>query len=253
MTAHSTEEFAAFLIQLSQHESQVIELNSFAEQGVNSEKIAQCFVDSIINRLPSQMTEPSVNIYGNVHVSLNFEVDNWNRIDVYYFLGPEKANTVQINYDGNEGEPDTVAVYDMEAEALAARRDPPSLDEIVEGVPIVTPITFIGGKAKVTPESYPYLEYLNATLLKHQELSAHIRGHVCCGKNQRISNKRAKAVYKYLVKHGISKDRLSYKGYSNTIPVAWPEKTMEDRKANRRVDIIFKKAETDETDETTAL
>lgn len=246
MTEYSAEQFKTFLLTLDKYESQVIEINSFADQGVNSDKIARCFVDSIINKLPDQMTEPSVNIYGNVHVVLNFDVENWNRIDLYYFLGAEKANAIQINYNATTGEPDTVSVYDMEAEAIAAKRDPPSLEEIAEGVPIVTPITFIGGKAKVTTESYPYLEYLKATMLKNPELSAHIRGHVCCGKNMRISKNRAKAVYRYLLKNGIAKNRLSYKGYSNTKPVVWPEKTMEDRKANRRVDIIFEKAKKDE-------
>lgn len=241
MTDSSKSEFLNIQTIMDKFECQIIELNAFAEAGPNSEKNAQCFADSILKRLPEQMTEPSVNIYGAHRVALNFTPTGWNRVDLYFYVGKEKMDDVQINYTGNTNENDTVTIAEMEARA--ALRIPPSLDNIVEGVPIVTPITFIGGKAKVTKDSYPYLDYLRATLVKNPDLSAHIRGHVCCGPNFRISNARAKTVYKYLIKHGISKTRLSYKGYSNNEPVVWPEKTNDDRKSNRRVDIIFKKTD----------
>ena len=54
--------------------------------------------------------------------------------------------------------------------------------------------------------------------------------------NQSLSEKRAAAVMKYLVDHGISADRLNSKGYGEANPIA-DNKTSKGRAANRRVEI----------------
>ena len=51
--------------------------------------------------------------------------------------------------------------------------------------------------------------------------------------NQKLSEQRAKAVYDYLVAHGVAADRLSYKGYGQSHPVA-DNSTPEGRRQNRR-------------------
>ncbi|TNE97905.1 MAG: hypothetical protein EP322_05875, partial [Bacteroidetes bacterium] len=71
MTDSSKSEFLNMQTIMDKFECQIIELNAFAEAGPNSEKNAQCFADSILKRLPEQMTEPSVNIYGAHRVALN--------------------------------------------------------------------------------------------------------------------------------------------------------------------------------------
>lgn len=80
-----------------------------------------------------------------------------------------------------------------------------------------------------------FVEYLS----KHSDVHVHIRGHVCCRSGQRISRRRARNVYRYLKRSGIDKARLSYKGYSDMIPLAYPERTDEDERRNRRVDFIL--------------
>lgn len=88
--------------------------------------------------------------------------------------------------------------------------------------------------------NYRYiLEYLVETLEKDPTLRIHIRGHVCCGPGEKTSLKRAKNVYRYLKRNGIAEERMTYKGYSNEIPKAFPEKTAEDEARNRRVDFIL--------------
>ena len=54
--------------------------------------------------------------------------------------------------------------------------------------------------------------------------------------NQKLSEQRAKAVYDYLTGKGIAKERLSYKGYGETQPVAGND-TEEGRSENRRTEI----------------
>ena len=100
-------------------------------------------------------------------------------------------------------------------------------------------IGFIGGKSKMTSKSKEALDELYDRLKSNPDLTAHIRGHVCCGPNKRISKNRARAVYKEMVKRGIDKKRLTFAGYSNSKPIIFPEKTRFDRETNRRVDILF--------------
>jgi outer membrane protein OmpA-like peptidoglycan-associated protein len=74
-----------------------------------------------------------------------------------------------------------------------------------------------------------------------------ITGHICCsegrdpstdGRNNRngsntLSLDRAKVVYEYLIKNGISKDRLQYEGKAYLEPLDWEETR------NRRVEITI--------------
>jgi outer membrane protein OmpA-like peptidoglycan-associated protein len=245
MTEYSEEQFMLFLEKFETHECHVIELNAFAADGLvgkNPTTTANCFADSILKRIPEQSIEPNIEIYGSQKINVPFTVQNWNRVDVYFFVGKERQmeTSEQINYSATFGE-EEVDSNNTETELLpeGLPRKIPDKNQIVEGVPIVTPINFIGGRAKITKGSYSYLIYLKNTMQTYPQFQAHIRGHVCCGNKMSISMRRARTVYKYLVKNGISKDRLSFKGYSNTKPLVYPEKTQEDREANRRVDIIF--------------
>ena len=51
------------------------------------------------------------------------------------------------------------------------------------------------------------------------ELGGHTDTRGDAGKNQVLSENRAKAVYDYVISKGIAKDRLAYKGYGETVPV----------------------------------
>jgi len=90
--------------------------------------------------------------------------------------------------------------------------------------------------------NYQYvMDYLVESMNKNPDWKLHIRGHVCCGPDQKLSDKRAKNIYKYLLRQGIDPSRLSYKGYSDSIPLVFPEKTEEDAHQNRRVDFLITK------------
>lgn len=100
-------------------------------------------------------------------------------------------------------------------------------------------IRFIGSSTDIDGNYKYMLEDLVKFLNTYEDFHIHIRGHVCCGPAERVSKKRAKSVYKYLLYSGINKERMSYKGYSDEIPAVWPEKTEEDAEANRRVDFVI--------------
>ena len=56
--------------------------------------------------------------------------------------------------------------------------------------------------------------------------------------NQTLSENRAKAVYNYLIGKGIAKERLSYKGFGESKPIATND-TKEGRQLNRRTEYVI--------------
>ncbi len=100
---------------------------------------------------------------------------------------------------------------------------------------------YIGSSTSVDPNYQYVLLYLVELMKKNEDWKLHIRGHVCCGPDQKLSDKRAKKVYKLLIKLGVNESRISYKGYSDSAPIVFPEKTEEDAQKNRRVDFMITK------------
>lgn len=102
-------------------------------------------------------------------------------------------------------------------------------------------LKYVGSTSQID-ENYQYvLGHLIELLNKDPELYIHVRGHVCCGPSKRLSRKRARKVYKFLKRSGINKSRISYDGYSDALPLIFPEKTKEDEERNRRVDFVLYK------------
>jgi len=102
-------------------------------------------------------------------------------------------------------------------------------------------IQFIGGTATILDISQIEVDNLYHFMNENKEFNAFIRGHVCCRVDPILSEQRAEAVYQLLVFKGIDPSRLTHQGFSNTMPVAFPEITAEDQQRNRRVDVVFSK------------
>tara|TARA_R110002072_G_scaffold302060_2_gene483610 strand:- start:35609 stop:35917 length:309 start_codon:yes stop_codon:yes gene_type:complete len=100
---------------------------------------------------------------------------------------------------------------------------------------------YLGKSTNVDPNYRYVLEWLVELLEKNPSWTVLTRGHVCCGPSEKVSKKRACKAYKALLKMGVAKDRISYKGFSDTKPIIFPEKTEEDAQTNRRVDFVITK------------
>jgi outer membrane protein OmpA-like peptidoglycan-associated protein len=86
-----------------------------------------------------------------------------------------------------------------------------------------------------------FFEFLYENPLIEVEIQGHTDNIGQDQKNLALSDKRAKAVYQYLIDKGISMSRLSAKGYGETMPIASND-TYAGRAANRRtVFVIIKK------------
>lgn len=233
---------------------QVIEINAYAENENNAfaaRKISDKRVDSICTILSLSKDEVSINYYGLQRHELNFQPLNWNRLDLYYFefKNGDTTNVGDVNDTIREISdssliikyPDSTKQINVQDTSTVINGIKTKNGMLIQfDIPIVIPIRFVGGTDEIVTDSYKYLDDLYQVMLERPDIHAHIRGHVCCGKNKRISRNRAKVVYKYLIGKGISKSRLSYKGYSNSMPLVFPEKTEKDKNRNRRVDVVFK-------------
>lgn len=102
-------------------------------------------------------------------------------------------------------------------------------------------IKYLGESTTVDPNYQYVIGYLVELMAKNPQWTLLVRGHVCCGPSMKVSKKRACKAYKILVDHGVDKSRISYQGFNNTKPLAYPEKTKEDARINRRVDFLITK------------
>ncbi len=95
---------------------------------------------------------------------------------------------------------------------------------------------------RLLPQSYETLKELIEVLNDYPKLEIEIQGHVCCQlphQYDAVSTDRAKAIYIYLIKNGISKNRLSFKGYGVSRPVhPIPEMNTLEEEDNKRVEIL---------------
>lgn len=99
---------------------------------------------------------------------------------------------------------------------------------------------FASGKFLIQPSAHPQLEAVMAIMKKNPSLRIEIQGHTdnvgSASLNQQLSEKRAMAVLRYLVRHGINLDRLQSVGYGSGQPIASNDSN-KGRNLNRRVEL----------------
>ena len=106
-------------------------------------------------------------------------------------------------------------------------------------------LEFASGKDIIKKTSLPYLDELAELLKAHVNdwvlvMSGHTDNQGDDAKNMILSEKRVKAVKKYLVSKGEKEDRIEISWYGSTRPIA-DNNTEEGRQKNRRVEmkIVF--------------
>lgn len=111
------------------------------------------------------------------------------------------------------------------------------------GEKIVIPnLNFRENTFAVMADSRPRLYELLQVMKANPNLKIKLQGHVCCMTKDRqdLSTQRAKAVMMFLQVNGIEKSRLSFQGFGVSQPLyPIPEKTPEEREANRRVEVLI--------------
>ncbi len=99
---------------------------------------------------------------------------------------------------------------------------------------------FEADKAVIMQNSYSVLDELYGFLNRNPDVIVEVGGHTngLASENyaNQLSSDRAKAIYDYLVKKGIEKERLKFKGYGKRNPIA-TNNTVEGRRKNQRVEV----------------
>ncbi len=108
-------------------------------------------------------------------------------------------------------------------------------------VTVLNNIFFEFDSYELKKSSYTELQKVVTFLESNPDIHIEIRGHTDnvgnAAYNQELSEKRAKAVYRYLVDAGINPDRIAYKGYGEEKPLASNESEA-GRTLNRRIEFI---------------
>ncbi len=129
--------------------------------------------------------------------------------------------------------------YTAGQEASAITRDIPLSPIKANTKTTLNNIFFESGKWELLSESITELNKVVSFLKANPSVKIEIEGHtddVGSDKdNLQLSRQRAMAVYEYLVKQQVAKDRLLYKGYGKTQPLV-PNTSDENRQQNRRIE-----------------
>jgi OOP family OmpA-OmpF porin len=112
---------------------------------------------------------------------------------------------------------------------------------VLAGVELKTGnVLFDTGKWDIKAQAYPILDEALAILKKEPTLKVEVQGHTdnvgARAYNQKLSERRAKAVMEYFIDKGIEPERLSAAGYGFSRPTASND-TREGRTLNRRVEL----------------
>lgn len=104
-------------------------------------------------------------------------------------------------------------------------------------------IYFDFDRTELLPLSYIELNKLIGLMQKHPQMEIEIKGHTDNSGSKEynldLSFARAKAVTNYLIQQGISSERISKRGYGDSVPIA-SNKSAEGRQKNRRVEFYIK-------------
>jgi OOP family OmpA-OmpF porin len=114
-------------------------------------------------------------------------------------------------------------------------------EEVAEQETIVLRgINFDFDKSNIKPEFTPVLNEAADMLKQHPNVNVVVEGYTdsigTVSYNLKLSQRRAEAVYDYLVKEGVAPDRMKTVGYGKSNPVA-SNATAEGRYLNRRVEL----------------
>jgi len=129
--------------------------------------------------------------------------------------------------------------YDKQAKELEKIADVKKTENGIE-VTLKNDILFATGSAELSTAAKQTLTDLNTVLKKYPENIIQVQGNTdstgSASFNQTLSQKRAKAVYDFILDNGLKTSKISYVGFGATNPIASND-TEEGKAKNRRVEL----------------
>ncbi len=205
-----------------------------------SQSIAIYYEPQVVNPVDSVLKDPQV----WTEVSSEFIAAGGEKyLTIGNFYSFNKSNVVRNR--GNNTPLEGAYYYIDDVSLTCIDRPTTPEPEVVkespkEGLVVkVQGIYFATGESEVLPQSYNALISLKELLDANPDMKIELRGHTddygSAEFNQQLSENRARAVVEFLVDKGISRRRLTWKGFGKSLPVA-DNRTVEGRMANRRVE-----------------
>lgn len=156
----------------------------------------------------------------------------------------ERFNKSKIDSENRKA----VIFYTIPKEIIPIEKKPEALIENIKVIKVgdkirLKNLNFYNRSGIVVNNSKPILEELLKMMQENPKLKIEIQGHICCELGtdlENIGGIRAQAVYVFLIKNQIEKDRLSYKSFGSSLPLyKIPEKSEWEKDQNRRVEILI--------------
>lgn len=158
----------------------------------------------------------------------------------------DQAHVIQAIKDGYESKKENIASSKAGEKSLTIKLRP--IDRIVEGDKVkLDAIHFDFDKHNIKPQAAFELDKLVDLMKKNPEMKVRVEGHTdnrgSKSYNQKLSERRAKSTVEYVVSKGISRDRISGKGFGKSRPVydCGSKCSEEQHAANRRSEFIIEK------------
>ena len=181
----------------------------------------------------------TISVFGQDKVMVGTPVISDLMTGIFSINLPPNIYMVQVQADGYNTETAPVPVNDKQTfiQNFSLRAIPKKGEKVV-----LSGIKFKTNRADIIPSSYAILDEAAKLLKDNPTIKVEIGGHTDSrgsdAKNQRLSEARAVAVRNYLINmQGISGDRLTAKGYGESLPIA-SNKTVKGRAENRRIEFV---------------
>jgi len=167
-----------------------------------------------------------------------------------------------LNVDGlgssrplNDNSTDGERSLNRRVEIIVFHRDTSALHDIFNDTTnlvgkniVLRDLNFYAGHHIPLPQGYRVMQELLVIMRQHPTLRIQIQGYVCCNSDgfdgrdedthaSDLSIQRAKFVYDFLISQGITKNRMTYKGFGSSNKIFPEEKDDIQAAANRRVEI----------------
>jgi OOP family OmpA-OmpF porin len=197
--------------------------------------------DGMANQGPDPVEEARAiySKYPNVCIHIISLADASDKKGKEILTAINKLNTCSVMAQGVALECDAAAMEKFVSSIFCTPKKP-----VKEEVIVLRGINFDFDKSNIKPEFRPVLDEGASILMKNPDIRVVIEGHTdAMGSveyNQRLSERRAAAVYDYFLNKGVSSSRMRSVGYSELRPVA-TNATEEGRALNRRVELKVEK------------
>ena len=157
------------------------------------------------------------------------------KLDNGYLEYKDKTLTIDGTVDNNKTKEEIHAAFSNMKEEKELQTTQKALDTLLKH----KRVEFVYAKDKLTPKSRKIIDQVVTILKEHINVRVEIGGHTDSDgeakRNLKLSQKRAEAVKRYLIKQGIAANRLVAKGYGESKPLVKND-TKEHKQINRRVE-----------------